>query len=64
MQIVLLQTYKGKSEGSLMEVSKEVGNKLVADGVARQAQSRDFLVKPKFGVPVRTSAFRKAPKTK
>lgn len=64
MQIVLLKEYKGKSEGSLLEVSKEVGYSLVTDGVARQAQSRDFLIKPKFGVPVRTRAFGKAPKTK
>lgn len=57
-QVFLLKAYDGKQAGTVIELSNNVAFGLVDSGVARYAETRDFLVKPEFGV---SKSFKKAP---
>lgn len=58
LKIVLLKEYQGHEVGKLIELGNNVAFGLIESGVARQAENRDFLVKPEFGL---TKAFKSSP---
>jgi len=57
-KIYLLKEYQDHKKGDIIAVSNNVAFGLVENGVARNTENRDFLVKPEFG---KTKAFSTPP---
>ena len=49
-QVYLLKSYQSYPSGAIISVSNNVAFGLIDDGTAREVYTRDFLVKPEFGV--------------
>ena len=49
IKIVLLQEYQSHGKGDIISVSSNVASDLIKDGLGRETDNRDFLVKPEFG---------------
>lgn len=63
VKLYLLQSYKEYSNGQIIEVSKEISDELIAEGIARLTTNRDFLVKPEWR-KAKAKAFGIAPNSK
>ena len=49
-KIYLLKSYKNYGSNEIITVSNDIASDLINQGVARECGSRDFLIKPEFGV--------------
>lgn len=57
-QIYLLQDYQENNKGDIISVSNNVAFGLIDSGIGKESTTRDFIVKPEFGI---SKAFKKAP---
>jgi len=69
MNIYLLQPYDGNEAGKIISVSDLAGLDLIEQKIAREAGTRDYLVKPEHSTrglkgKIRTRAFSLAPNFK